>query len=367
MQNKVFSVIPYYGGKAKMNSLIVDLLDYQNTDIYIEPFGGGARTLLNKPRHSYEVMNDLSTGIQALFTTLTDRTATRQLMNFLYETEYSKKWFEWAVAYRNEIEDNAVGEIKRQMIDYISQIEDRYNLDLWGEFHKSPHDIHVERTLRKLGISQEERKKAVTLVNKYLSIKSHENLSDVTVADALNKRGYDKIHHAAATFIVYQMSRDSMGKYFTAYRFKSENAYYNTVDRLLEANDRLSGVQIYAKDAMEFFDDGEDTVLNDKRVMLYCDPTYLSEEDVDTYIKLKEDYNPGAVYKNYWTYTEHEEFLKKIQYAECKILLSNYRDRTHLYDNYLNNSTGWRSIEYETVTTVGVGAKKRTEVLWLNY
>ena len=94
-----------------MNSLIVDLLDYQNTDIYIEPFGGGARTLLNKPRHSYEVMNDLSTGIQALFTTLTDKTATRQLMNFLYETEYSKKWFEWAVAYRNEIEDNAVGEI----------------------------------------------------------------------------------------------------------------------------------------------------------------------------------------------------------------------------------------------------------------
>ncbi len=47
--DKTLSAFNYYGGKARMAPLICDLLDYDTTDIYIEPFGGGARTLLNKP------------------------------------------------------------------------------------------------------------------------------------------------------------------------------------------------------------------------------------------------------------------------------------------------------------------------------
>ncbi|MDF2590152.1 MAG: hypothetical protein K0R00_3118 [Herbinix sp.] len=51
-----------------------------------------------------------------------------------------------------------------------------------------------------------------------------------------------------------------------------------------------------------------------------------------------------------------------------KMLVSNYRDRTNLYDKYLCEHNGWNSLEYETKTTVG-GSRdnNRTEILWYNY
>lgn len=363
MRNQVLSVIPYYGGKAKMNDLLVDMLDYDNTHIYIEPFAGGARTLLNKPRHQIEWMNDLSTGIQALFTVLTKEDTTKQLTDFLYKTSFTRDWFNWALDYRNSIEDNAVGEIKRQMISYIDKIAP----DLWKEFKRKSSIVNIDSALKELDISIDERKRARVLMQKYMTLKGHKGLRELTFNEAFNNNDYSHIEHAAATFIVYQMSRDAMGKYFSKLRFKNDNAYYNRVDNLLEASYRLKGVRISALDAYDFFNDEAESPINNPNVMFYCDPTYLSEADVDTYITSKEDYNPGIVYKNYWTYSEHESFLKKIQMAQCKMLVSNYRDRTRLYDRYLNSDFGWKSLEYETVTTVGRGAKSRTEVLWYNY
>lgn len=363
MRKQILSAIPYYGGKAKMNDLIVDMLDYDHTDIYIEPFGGGARTLLNKPRHSLECMNDLSTGIQALFTALTKEDTTKQLIDFLYKTSFASEWFNWALDYRNAIEDNALGEIKRQMIAFINKIDS----DLWIKFKKDSSNVFVDNALKEVNITTDERKRAQVLVRKYLALKGHKELRELTFNDAFNNQDYNVIEHAAATFIVYQMSRDAMGKYFSKLRFKNDNAYYNRIDNLLEASYRLKGVQIFALDAYDFLNDDVDTVINNPNAMIYCDPTYLSEADVDTYIKSKEDYNPGVVYKNYWTYSEHEMFLRKIQMADCKMLVSNYRDRTRLYDRYLNSDYGWKSMEYNTVTTVGGGSSSRTEVLWYNY
>ena len=363
MRKNVLSVIPYYGGKSKMNDLLVDMLDYDNTDIYIEPFAGGARTLLNKPRHKLEYMNDLSTGIKALFTVLSKEDTAKQLMDFLYNTSYTKEWFNWALDYRNSIEDNSIGEIKRQMISFI----DKVSPDLWKEFKRKSSIVNIDNALKEMDISTDVRKRAKVLLLKYLSLKGRQDLQELTFNEAFNNIDYNQIEHAAATFIVYQMSRDAMGKYFSKLSFKDDDAYHNRVDNLLEASYRLKGVKVLALDAYDFFNDDEDSPINNPDVMFYCDPTYLSEADVDTYIKSKEDYNPGIVYKNYWTYSEHESFLKKIQMAQCKMLVSNYRDRTSLYDRYLNSDFGWKSLEYETVTTVGRGAKSRTEVLWYNY
>ena len=363
MGRQVLSVIPYYGGKAKMNDLIVDLLDYENTDIYIEPFGGGARTLLNKPRHKVECMNDLSTGIRALFTVLTKEDTTKQLMDFLYKTHYSIEWFNWALDYRNSIEDNAFGEIKRQMLAFIKKISP----SLFEDFKKYKDSSYIENAIKELKISPDDKKRAKILLTKYLAIKGNKNLHELKFNEAFNEKDYNIIEHAAATFIVYQMSRDAMGKYFSKHRFKNDDAYYSRVDNLLEASHRLRGVEITSYDAFDFFNEDEDTILNNSRVMVYCDPTYLSEADVESYIKTRQDYNPGKVYKNYWTYTEHELFLQKIQMTKCKILVSNYRDRTRLYDRYLNSEYGWKSIEYNTYTTINGRASARTEVLWYNY
>lgn len=97
MDKKKLSVIPYYGGKAKMAEFITSRLDYDNTTIFVEPFGGGGRILLNKPRHPAEVYNDLDAGVCKLFEILSNPDTAKQLIETLYyESEFSLKQFEWA-------------------------------------------------------------------------------------------------------------------------------------------------------------------------------------------------------------------------------------------------------------------------------
>lgn len=67
------SIAPYYGGKGRMAHFIADRLNYDDTDIFVTPFGGMCRVLLNKPRHKVECYNDYSSGLTALMRILSDR------------------------------------------------------------------------------------------------------------------------------------------------------------------------------------------------------------------------------------------------------------------------------------------------------
>jgi site-specific DNA-adenine methylase len=125
---------------------------------------------------------------------------------------------------------------------------------------------------------------------------------------------------------------------------------------------------------------------NTPKVMMYLDPPYLKEhkEKDDSKVKLKglhNEYNPGMKYTVGWQYAEHVAFLKIIQKAKCKILLSGYDDSTYLYERYLEEGEGltksekakikWQRVEYETSTAISNNYKdidrKRKEVLWYNY
>ena len=53
---KPLSIIPYYGGKARMASFIAKRLDY-SCDNFITLFGGDCRVLLNKEPHRREFYN----------------------------------------------------------------------------------------------------------------------------------------------------------------------------------------------------------------------------------------------------------------------------------------------------------------------
>ena len=57
--NRALTLFGYYGGKARLAKYIAELLDYDNTDVYIEPFGGAGSVLLNKPPHKVEIYSDL--------------------------------------------------------------------------------------------------------------------------------------------------------------------------------------------------------------------------------------------------------------------------------------------------------------------
>ena len=56
MSRKLLSPFGFYGGKSKMAVTICSMIDYNNTDIYIEPFGGACRVLLNKKPHKVKTL-----------------------------------------------------------------------------------------------------------------------------------------------------------------------------------------------------------------------------------------------------------------------------------------------------------------------
>ena len=52
----MLSAFPYIGGKTRLADWIQSHLPAHNT--YVEPFGGSAAVLLNKPRSKVEIFND---------------------------------------------------------------------------------------------------------------------------------------------------------------------------------------------------------------------------------------------------------------------------------------------------------------------
>ena len=52
------SVVGMYGAKKRFCKYINTLMPH-DIEIYIEPFGGSASVLLNKPRHKTEIYNDI--------------------------------------------------------------------------------------------------------------------------------------------------------------------------------------------------------------------------------------------------------------------------------------------------------------------
>lgn len=209
---------------------------------------------------------------------------------------------------------------------------------------------------------------------------------------------------AIATYVVYTQSRDGMGQAWSEQKFDTDDQYKKRIINLFDCAERLEGVEIFQIDAIDYFrefqfidvnlpdeeiDPGFLTLngwINDPRVMMYCDPSYISvksEErllegiDIDNVDSLwgaikekykgkKEPKNLGEIYSMSFGYDEQEKFLRCIQNACCKILVSNYDLK--LYNKYLNESTGWRREEFHTSTAIG-GKKdnKRVEVIWYNY
>lgn len=204
---------------------------------------------------------------------------------------------------------------------------------------------------------------------------------------------------AISTFVVYQQSRDGAGVAWSKEKFHTTDDYHKRVDNLYECMKRLEGVKVQQIGALSFFIDQDMKLaevlceeqekrksaftkeellkrleghrlsyLNREDVMIYCDPTYLKDSTADDEDSdpLRE-YNPGMIYKHFWTRADHELFLQLIQNAKCKLLVSNYDDKDHLYDRYLSGGK-WHRFDFETVTTMSNSENnQRTECLWYNY
>lgn len=303
MDKKKLSVIPYYGGKAKMAEFITSRLDYDNTTIFVEPFGGGGRILLNKPRHPAEVYNDLDAGVCKLFEMLSNPDTAKQLIVTLYyESEFSLKQFEWAQkVYRSctwDYERQYRDKLKAFLIENVrptdgeiltSQIAGKLMRKLWAPINEvytianengvdlleipiMPYllskelveqigsEIKQGTVLKKAFVALFEQLKSNTLFQQEFEnilagwsvlLWKKENESLPQALDMTNA-GYSDMELAIATYITFLQSRDGMGLAFSPQKFLTQAQYKNRITNLYDCAKRLEGVQVHQIDGNVF-------------------------------------------------------------------------------------------------------------------
>lgn len=112
--------------------------------------------------------------------------------------------------------------------------------------------------------------------------------------------------------------------------------------RLTETAERLRGVQIENRPAIELIQD-----FNYKTALIYCDPPYLLET------RSQKQYAKGM------TDQDHKDLLEVLRNHKGYAIISGYESK--LYDDILH---GWH--KKETVSRTQSGEKKK-EVLWMNF
>jgi DNA adenine methylase len=84
----------YHGGKFRLAGWITAFFPVHR--VYVEPFGGAAGVLLQKPRSAVEVYNDMDQDIVNFFAVLRDPDKCVQLLHALALTPYARDEFEAA-------------------------------------------------------------------------------------------------------------------------------------------------------------------------------------------------------------------------------------------------------------------------------
>lgn len=87
-------VLRYHGSKFRLASWIMEF--FPEHSIYVEPFGGAAGVLLQKPRVYAEVYNDLDRAVSTFFKVIRNPDTRAQLIEALVLTPYSREEFESA-------------------------------------------------------------------------------------------------------------------------------------------------------------------------------------------------------------------------------------------------------------------------------
>lgn len=415
--SKVLSAFPYYGGKARMSPLICSMLDYDNTSLYVEAFGGGCRVLLNKhKRHEAEIYNDGDYGLTTFMNVMTDAGKTEELVELLLTERPNKETFDQLVLERMRISDELNVATNKELSSLALMCSRKYNNDLFKKLKSAVHREDYELIVTKIseilycgtfGLEPVERlqfehygkvykqywelvkdtyttshgevddawfdevwpeiaaMKNLSEDNKKLREKYQEQYAKEHALDAIHQLTADTINSnekglsvrdvdfAFIIYYVYYCSRDGMGVAYSREKCHNVKSYYKAVRNLRKISERMRDVTITQVNAL-------DLVRQYRRyenVMMYLDPSYLKPED--------EWKNLGTVYRMSYGYEDHEKLLKEITEPDtkAKIIISNYD--IELYQNYLSD---WKKTYFNTYTSVGgKSGNRRVEVLWQNY
>jgi len=122
----------------------------------------------------------------------------------------------------------------------------------------------------------------------------------------------------------------------------ASNQWCNLPQVIMEAAERLRGVQIENRPAVELI-----SRFNYPNVLIYADPPYLLST------------RHGKQYRHEMTQADHAQLLEALKCHRGPVLLSGYESQ--MYDDMLK---GWHR---EQTTTYAQTATQRKEVLWMNY
>ncbi|MDW8080247.1 MAG: DNA adenine methylase [Thermoguttaceae bacterium] len=122
-------VVKWHGGKFYLVPRILELIPPHHT--YVEPFGGTATVLINKPPAPVEVYNDLDGRITRLFRVLRDHP--QEFLRRLQLTPYSE--LEW-----QEATDPTDDDIERARRDFV-----RWRLSIGGRGEAFSYTLHRVR------------------------------------------------------------------------------------------------------------------------------------------------------------------------------------------------------------------------------
>lgn len=384
---KTLSVIPYYGGKARMASFISERLDY-TCDMFVTMFGGACRVLLNKEPHKIEYYNEHDHSLYTLMKVLSNQDTAQQLIDKLYyETEPTEEQFIKARRLYNKCRYDLEEQFQNEIIKYYRKYENKSSIHVkkvlneWWENELQYADIDdILSTEISIPDKISTQKELEDVIWGWVRLKrqkedSLENYEDMITEDI------EEVDLAAATYLTYTLSYSGMGKSYVKGKFKNDEIYRRRILNLYDCAERLKGLNTLEADAMNFFcqkeienDEGMKNTLfyqwiNEANVMMFLDPSYLSPK-IDKSNKKKKYKNLGKIYDRSFDEEEHEKFLEGIKNAKCKILVCNYD--VELYNKHLTPENGWHKELYPTKTTVFQPAKteksnERLEAIWYNY
>ncbi len=366
MSKDTLTLFPYFGGKSRFAKYIAGLLDYDNTSVYIEPFGGAASVLLNKIPHQVEVYSDVSLGLSALMRCLSNREQAEELIDRLYKTIYTEDCFNKCKKIRNSYDDNYLfqcwKQLKRKVNPLIKKIERAKGIKIYDDDRI---DCIIDEYIRETDARAEDKNRFTDKEKeRWNEIKADEvnmALFSMDIFDGNENVGTvepcDPIDLAVATYVTYTMSRDGMGISFSKPNYRGQDEYCRRINNLFAIAERLEGVIVHDGISATLSMLNATMIAGADKTMIYIDAPYLSVEGQK---------NIGKPYKGQMELADHEVLLEQVlEYARAgaKILISNYD--VELYNQYLD---GWTKTTIDTKTSVGGKFdNKRTECLWFNY
>lgn len=120
-------VLRYFGGKYRLAPWIIS--HFPEHRIYVEPFGGAASVLMQKPRSHGEVYNDMDDSVFNLFSVLRDMESSISLRSVLEATPYARREFELAHVFHPDPVENSRRLIIRSFMgfgaDSVTNIESK--------------------------------------------------------------------------------------------------------------------------------------------------------------------------------------------------------------------------------------------------